>query len=176
MFPGSSSRCVLFPSLISLSRPSACVELMLECACTQVYNRKPIPQDLLASIRCPVLILRGGDDHIVCPLEACEMWQRCVPLSLSHTSLVRCFSRSELTLVLPPPLRPSSPSPSPSLRPHPPLPSRSRLLDRSSFVHARGPVMIHAISSAPGLISLSDSNIVNRIILQFVQRSITAGK
>jgi len=36
--------------------------------------------------------------------------------------------------------------------------------------------MIHAISSAPGLISLSDSNIVNRIILQFVQRSITAGK
>ncbi|GAA5933599.1 hypothetical protein JCM3775_003748 [Rhodotorula graminis] len=86
-----------------------------------VYNRKPIPQDLLASIRCPVLILRGGDDHIVCPLEACEMWQR-------------------------------------------------------SFVNARGTVQIHAISSAPGLISLSDSNIVNRIILQFVQRSIAAAK
>ena len=146
---------------------------MLECACTQVYNRKPIPQDLLASIRCPVLILRGGDDHIVCPLEACEMWQRCVPLSLSHTSLVRCFSRSELTLVPPPPPRPSSLALSPtSSAPA----SRSRLLDRSSFVNARGPVMIHAISSAPGLISLSDSNIVNRIILQFVQRSITAGK
>ncbi|GAA5994379.1 alpha/beta fold hydrolase [Rhodotorula paludigena] len=85
-----------------------------------VYNRKPVPQDLLALIKCPVLILRGADDKVVCPVEACEAWQR-------------------------------------------------------SFVNAKGPVGIHAISSAPGLISLSDSNIVNRIIMQFLQRSL-AGK
>ncbi|BGP47353.1 hypothetical protein JCM10450v2_003205 [Rhodotorula kratochvilovae] len=84
-----------------------------------VYDRKPIPADLLASITCPILILRGADDKVVCPLEACETWQR-------------------------------------------------------AFANAKGPVQIHAISSAPGLISLSDSNIVNRIIMQFVQRSIAA--
>ncbi|GAA6036037.1 hypothetical protein JCM8097_006577 [Rhodosporidiobolus ruineniae] len=84
-----------------------------------VYLRKPIPADQLANVHCPVLILRGADDKIVCPEVACEEW-------------------------------------------------------KNSFVNAKGPIGIHAISSAPSLISLSDSNIVNRIILQFVQRSITA--
>lgn len=49
---------------------------VLTKARAQVYDRKPIPQDLLASIACPVLILRGADDNIVCPLKACETWQR----------------------------------------------------------------------------------------------------
>ncbi|GAA6012037.1 hypothetical protein JCM10207_005106 [Rhodosporidiobolus poonsookiae] len=44
-----------------------------------------------------------------------------------------------------------------------------------SFVNAKGPVAIHAVASAPGLLSLSDSNLLNRFILQFVQRSM-AGK
>ncbi|GAA5855761.1 hypothetical protein JCM8547_001675 [Rhodosporidiobolus lusitaniae] len=82
-----------------------------------VRARKPIPQAELAKIRCPVLLLRGAEDTMVCPLEACEEWQ-------------------------------------------------------SSFTNAKGGAPIHAIASAPSLISLSDSNIVNRMLLQFVQRSI----
>ncbi|GAA5918468.1 hypothetical protein JCM6882_005144 [Rhodosporidiobolus microsporus] len=84
-----------------------------------VYDRKPIPHDQLASIKCPVLILRGGDDKIVCPESACQEWQ-------------------------------------------------------NHFVSAKGGAAIHAISSAPSRISLSDSNIVNRILMQFVQRAVTS--
>lgn len=40
------------------------------------YAREPIPQDLLATITCPVMILRGGDDKVCCPLDACEEWAR----------------------------------------------------------------------------------------------------
>lgn len=38
--------------------------------------RVPIPQNLMATITCPVMILRGADDKICCPLEACEEWTR----------------------------------------------------------------------------------------------------
>ncbi|GAA5986992.1 hypothetical protein JCM10908_000984 [Rhodotorula pacifica] len=82
------------------------------------YARQPIPPQLLTTITCPVMILRGADDKICCPLEACEEW--------------------------------------------------TRLL-----TGVKGDIPIHAISSAPGLLSLSDSNILNRIILQFFQRSLT---
>lgn len=43
-----------------------------------VYDRKPVPQELTATITCPVLILRGADDRVVCPVEACEQWARSV--------------------------------------------------------------------------------------------------
>lgn len=46
------------------------------------------------------------------------------------------------------------------------------ILLASRFTGVKGEVPIHAITSAPGLLSLSDSNILNRIILQFVQRSL----
>lgn len=49
------------------------------------------------------------------------------------------------------------------------------LVWHSLFKNAKGGVSIHAIIGAPGLISLSDANIVNRIIAQFLQRSL-AGK
>ncbi|GAA5823678.1 hypothetical protein JCM11251_000721 [Rhodosporidiobolus azoricus] len=84
-----------------------------------VYERTPIPRDQLASITCPVLILRGGDDKIVCPESACQEWQ-------------------------------------------------------SHFTGAKGGAAIHTISGAPSRISLSDSNIVNRILMQFVQRAIVS--
>ncbi|GAA5866540.1 hypothetical protein JCM8547_005448, partial [Rhodosporidiobolus lusitaniae] len=42
---------------------------------TFVYNREPIPADKLVTITCPVLLLRGGDDPIVCPERAVEEWQ-----------------------------------------------------------------------------------------------------
>ncbi|GAA5966965.1 hypothetical protein JCM21900_005260 [Sporobolomyces salmonicolor] len=81
-----------------------------------VYQRKPIAQELMDTVRCPVLILRGADDNMVSPEAACEEWQR-------------------------------------------------------SFTRAPGGVSIHAVASAPPLISLSDPGIANRIILQFFQRS-----
>lgn len=43
----------------------------------------------------------------------------------------------------------------------------------SRLTGVKGDVPIHAISSAPGLLSSSDSNILNRIILQFFQRALS---
>lgn len=42
-----------------------------------VYERRPIPLEQLAKVACPVLILRGGADNLVCPEAAWEKWQRC---------------------------------------------------------------------------------------------------
>lgn len=39
-----------------------------------VYARAPIKESLLASVTCPVMIIRGADDTFVSPLEACEDW------------------------------------------------------------------------------------------------------
>ncbi|GAA5866579.1 hypothetical protein JCM8547_005465 [Rhodosporidiobolus lusitaniae] len=39
-------------------------------------RRKAIPADLLAQIKCPVVVLSGGGDKIVSPKEACEQWQK----------------------------------------------------------------------------------------------------
>lgn len=41
-----------------------------------VMDREKIPDDKLAIIDVPVLILRGGDDNIVSPEKACEEWRR----------------------------------------------------------------------------------------------------
>ncbi|GAA5886554.1 hypothetical protein JCM5296_005326 [Sporobolomyces johnsonii] len=84
-----------------------------------VYQRKPIPQELMDTVRCPVLILRGAEDKLVSPEEACDEWRR-------------------------------------------------------AFTNAKGGAAVHAIASAPSLISLSDPGIANRVILQFFQRSMTA--
>ncbi|GAA5975173.1 hypothetical protein JCM11641_004378 [Rhodosporidiobolus odoratus] len=84
-----------------------------------VYDRKPIPKDLLAKLTCPVLILRGGDDKIVSPEPACQEWQK-------------------------------------------------------AFVNCKGGAGEFVVHGAPSLISLSDSNLVNRIILQSVTRAAAA--
>ncbi|GAA6012035.1 hypothetical protein JCM10207_005105 [Rhodosporidiobolus poonsookiae] len=41
---------------------------------TFIYNRNPIPAEQVATVTCPVLILRGSTDNIVCPESACEEW------------------------------------------------------------------------------------------------------
>lgn len=46
---------------------------------TFVYNREPIPQTELDKVTCPVLLLRGGADPVVCPPSAVEEWQRAFP-------------------------------------------------------------------------------------------------
>lgn len=43
-----------------------------------VATREPIPTDLLAKIKVPVMIFHGSLDKIVSPYEACEEWQRYV--------------------------------------------------------------------------------------------------
>lgn len=43
-----------------------------------VYAREAIPSELLAGVTCPILIVRGADDTVCCPLEACEQWARSV--------------------------------------------------------------------------------------------------
>ncbi|GAA5871323.1 hypothetical protein JCM16303_000715 [Sporobolomyces ruberrimus] len=52
-----------------------------------VMDREKIPDDKLAIIDVPVLILRGGDDNIVSPEKACEEWRRALPKAkvTSHT-------------------------------------------------------------------------------------------
>ncbi|GAA5918466.1 hypothetical protein JCM6882_005143 [Rhodosporidiobolus microsporus] len=82
---------------------------------TFVWDRKPIPDDQLASLTCPVLILRGGDDNIVCPEEAVEEW-------------------------------------------------------RTAFANAKGGASTHVISSAPAIMSLTDGNIVSRVMGQFFSK------
>ncbi|GAA6041889.1 hypothetical protein JCM8097_004533 [Rhodosporidiobolus ruineniae] len=41
-----------------------------------VYDRTAIPPEAFEKVTCPVLVLRGGDDGIVSPGEACEEWAR----------------------------------------------------------------------------------------------------
>jgi pimeloyl-ACP methyl ester carboxylesterase len=41
-----------------------------------VILRKEVPDEKLAALRCPVLILRGGEDNIVSPEKACDEWRR----------------------------------------------------------------------------------------------------
>ncbi|GAA5920027.1 hypothetical protein JCM1841_000386 [Sporobolomyces salmonicolor] len=86
-----------------------------------VYQRKPIPQELMDTVRCPVLILRGAEDALVSPEEACEEW-------------------------------------------------------RQAFTNVEDGASVHAIASAPSLISLSDPGITDRIILQLFQRVTAANK
>ncbi|GAA5892454.1 alpha/beta fold hydrolase [Sporobolomyces salmoneus] len=83
---------------------------------TSVIERKPIPQELMSTIKCPVLILRGSEDKIVSPETAAEEW-------------------------------------------------------KEALVNAKNPHIV-CIAGAPSLISLSDPNIVNRIITRFLQRAL----
>ncbi|GAA5823671.1 hypothetical protein JCM11251_000719 [Rhodosporidiobolus azoricus] len=78
-------------------------------------DRKPIPDEQLASLTCPILILRGGDDHIISPEKAVEEWQ-------------------------------------------------------AAFVNAKGGADVHVVSSAPATMSLSDGNIVSRLMGQFFSK------
>ncbi|GAA5882206.1 hypothetical protein JCM16303_002278 [Sporobolomyces ruberrimus] len=81
-----------------------------------VIDRKPIPQELMNEVKCPVLILRGSEDTMVSPERATEDWRR-------------------------------------------------------ALVNARGGANCHVIAGAPSLISLSDPNIVNRIVMRFLNRA-----
>ncbi|GAA5823674.1 hypothetical protein JCM11251_000720 [Rhodosporidiobolus azoricus] len=82
---------------------------------TFVWDRKPIPDEQLASLTCPILMLRGGDDGIVCPERAVEEWQ-------------------------------------------------------AAFLNAKGGAEIHVISGAPAVMSLSDGNVVSRLMGQFFSK------
>ncbi|TNY18413.1 Alpha/Beta hydrolase protein [Rhodotorula diobovata] len=53
-----------------------------------VYERRPIPLEQLAKVACPVLILRGGADNLVCPEAAWEKWQRAFPKSSNGAQVV----------------------------------------------------------------------------------------
>ncbi|GAA5994380.1 alpha/beta fold hydrolase [Rhodotorula paludigena] len=54
---------------------------------TFVYNREPIPQAKLDKVTCPVLLLRGGADPVVCPPSAVEEWQRAFPNARGGASI-----------------------------------------------------------------------------------------
>ncbi|KAM0748905.1 alpha/beta-hydrolase [Meredithblackwellia eburnea MCA 4105] len=40
-----------------------------------MFNRDPIPPELMATVKAPVLILQGADDAVAAPLQAAEEWQ-----------------------------------------------------------------------------------------------------
>ncbi|GAA5952819.1 hypothetical protein JCM3765_002975 [Sporobolomyces pararoseus] len=86
----------------------------VDCSFNLVTERVKIPDEKLATLQFPVLILRGGEDNIVSPEKACEEWRR-------------------------------------------------------AFVNA--PVSSQTIASAPSLLSLSDANVVNRIVSNFCLRA-----
>ncbi|GAA5934678.1 alpha/beta fold hydrolase [Sporobolomyces koalae] len=80
-----------------------------------VMERRKIPDELLAAVTMPVLLLRGSEDNIVSPERACEEWRR-------------AFSGAAVTS--------------------------------------------QTIASAPSLLSLSDANIVDRIVAPFCLRAL----